>query len=623
MENELLRRILKLLKNGFGWLILILTALGLCVTLLPLEWTLGIGSVFIGGIMILLSFAKKPSSDENNDPQIIPIISPKWLNFTVRGFGFFVIIGYLFFLYSTFSECKDPKEEILIEMANFEEGVRNDEFSKEIKRNFDQRIKNRKVQNVFTNLTGIYIGGGTDSVESQIRNLISPYCNFKGMIVYGKVFHKSEDFYCTVRIENLEDSTFLKKFATNPEKNEYSIPNPHSIAFEIDETSELVSDVLLFLVLFYSGEFEESYSQILYIMDKIDRLDELMDPLSVFAYSNTLAISDLDNLDHLLRLKKSLIQLQKYRPTQDNLKKHENLLNLQIERKKGEMTRPNLEAIELIAKGKSKLTEGNIIEALRVFEEAHISNPENEEIKDGIEKCKFILGHKSLSMVWVQGGNFNMGAKDREDEQPIHSVSLDGFYIGKYEVSRKLWADVMNENVAMQKGNEKMPVANVSYVEVQTFIKKLNRKLEQNYRLPTEAEWEYAARGGRHKKKYIFSGSNDINLVGWYYSNSNQKFPHAIGTQKRANQLGIFDMSGNVSEWCFDWYSSDYYKTEIYRNPTGPYGDKRTKNKKGRVIRGGSFFSQKDACKVYRRTFAEPTSKNSRIGFRLVLKKSQ
>ena len=186
-----------------------------------------------------------------------------------------------------------------------------------------------------------------------------------------------------------------------------------------------------------------------------------------------------------------------------------------------------------------------------------------------------------VEMVEVTGGTFQMGSTSGgSDETPVHTVTLSDFKIGKYEVTQKQWHDVMGTNPSYFTGND-LPVEHVSWNDVQTFITKLNEQTGNTYRLPTEAEWEYAARGGISASSTSCAGSNTIGDVAWYYDNSGSE-THTVGT-KQANELGIYDMSGNVWEWCNDWYGSDYYSSSPQNNPqgssTGSY----------RVKRGGSW----------------------------------
>ena len=219
-----------------------------------------------------------------------------------------------------------------------------------------------------------------------------------------------------------------------------------------------------------------------------------------------------------------------------------------------------------------------------------------------------------FEMVYVKGGTFTMGATAEQgsdaydDEKPTHSVTLSDFYIGKYEVTQAQWKAVMGSNPSYFKGDN-LPVENVSWNDIQEFIKKLNAQTGKRFRLPTEAEWEYAARGGNQSKGYKYSGSNSISEVAWYDGNSGDK-THPVG-QKTPNELGIYDMSGNVWEWCQDWYSSSAYSSSSQTNPTGPSSGS------SRVLRGGSWYYYARYCRVSNRSFSGPAGRNGSSGFRL------
>ena len=190
-----------------------------------------------------------------------------------------------------------------------------------------------------------------------------------------------------------------------------------------------------------------------------------------------------------------------------------------------------------------------------------------------------------LEMIFVEGGTFTMGCTDdecREDEEPAHQVTLSSYYIGKYPVTQAQWKAVIGSNPSHHNGCNDCPVEEVSWEDAQEFINKLNELTGKNYRLPTEAEWEYAARGGNKSQGYKYSGSNDINEVAWYYENS-EGTPHPIGT-KVPNELDIYDMSGNVFEWCNDWYAT--YTEDAQVNPQGSTEGLE------RVCRGGAFEEQ-------------------------------
>ena len=210
-------------------------------------------------------------------------------------------------------------------------------------------------------------------------------------------------------------------------------------------------------------------------------------------------------------------------------------------------------------------------------------------------------------MVFVKGGTFQMGSNEYIMEKPIHSVTVSDFYIGKYEVTQKQWRDIMGTNPSYNKNCDNCPVERVSWNDVQDFIKKLNAKTGKNYRLPTEAEWEYAARGGQ---SYKYAGSDNIGSVAWNEYNSGWKI-HPVG-QKSPNGYGLYDMSGNVCEWCSDWYDSDYYENSPQYNPKGASSGSY------RVLRGGSFGSEPADCSVASRYSHTPTDRHNYIGFRLV-----
>ena len=224
-------------------------------------------------------------------------------------------------------------------------------------------------------------------------------------------------------------------------------------------------------------------------------------------------------------------------------------------------------------------------------------------VKDGI----------NIEMVKVEAGSFNMGAtpemeNPNEDEKPVHRVTLtNNYYIGKYEVTQALWKIVMGSNPSNSKGDN-LPVENVSWNDCQKFISKLNKLTGKSFRLPTEAEWEYAARGGNKSRGYQYSGSNTIGDVAWYDGNSGSK-THAVGT-KQPNELGAFDMTGNVWEWCQDWFNR--YSSSPQTNPIGAVSGSC------RVYRGGSYYYS-GYCRCSCRFDGTPDFRNGDLGLRLVL----
>jgi formylglycine-generating enzyme required for sulfatase activity len=213
-------------------------------------------------------------------------------------------------------------------------------------------------------------------------------------------------------------------------------------------------------------------------------------------------------------------------------------------------------------------------------------------------------------MVFVEGGTFQMGSTSGDDdERPVHAVTLSSFYIGKYEVTQAQWRELMGSDASSFRNCDQCPVESVSWDDVQDYILKLNIRTGKQYRLPTEAEWEFAARGGNLSMGYTYSGSIDLKSVAWYDENAQSK-THPVG-QKQANELGVYDMSGNVYEWCIDWYGS--YVTNQASNPQGPSsGDYH-------VLRGGSWHLNAQRCRTTDRIGFVPEGKFSNRGFRLVL----
>ncbi|MEE1288491.1 MAG: SUMF1/EgtB/PvdO family nonheme iron enzyme [Bacteroidaceae bacterium] len=223
----------------------------------------------------------------------------------------------------------------------------------------------------------------------------------------------------------------------------------------------------------------------------------------------------------------------------------------------------------------------------------------------------FNVNGVQFRMKYVEGGTFMMGAlgDDNEaydDEKPAHKVTLDSYYIAETQVTQELWQAVMGRN----KGDIHRPV-DVSWNDCQDFIKKLNRFTRKNFSLPTEAQWEYAARGGKKSKGYKFSGSNSLGDVAWYNGNSNS-MPHSVA-QKQSNELGLYDMTGNVWEWCQDWFDSNYYANSPQNNPQGPSSGVF------RVLRGGYWGNAPRNLRVSCRHKYYPDFRNDGYGLRLSL----
>ena len=228
-------------------------------------------------------------------------------------------------------------------------------------------------------------------------------------------------------------------------------------------------------------------------------------------------------------------------------------------------------------------------------------------------KQKEILSRLVGNMVKVDGGRFRMGATSEQgndaynNEKPVHEVTLSDYYMGKYEVRQSEWEAVMGSNPSHFKG-EDLPVEQVSWSDCHKFIQRLNVLTGLNFKLPTEAQWEYAARGGRLSKGYKYSGSNNLGEVGWYGSNSGN-CTHRVG-EKQPNELGLYDMSGNVREWCEDWYGN--YRITSQRDPLGAASGSY------RVRRGGCWGDEAGGCRVSIRSYVKPGSRSFNLGFRLV-----
>ena len=246
-----------------------------------------------------------------------------------------------------------------------------------------------------------------------------------------------------------------------------------------------------------------------------------------------------------------------------------------------------------------KARRDSIATARKAAEDKRISDSIANELRNAFVTKNFTVDNVSFTMVAVAGGTFNMGSNDGySDEKPVHSVTLSDYYIGETEVTQELWKAVMGSNPSYFKG-DKNPVEQVSYNDCIDFINKLNILLAgqlpdgRKFRLPTEAQWEFAARGGDKSKGYKYSGSNSIDDVAWYWNSGKT---HLI-RQKQPNELGLYDMSGNVHELCSDWYGD--YSSSPQTNPEGP------SNGKYRVLRGGSWIPYVPGCRVADRARAD------------------
>ena len=248
---------------------------------------------------------------------------------------------------------------------------------------------------------------------------------------------------------------------------------------------------------------------------------------------------------------------------------------------------------------------------------------EQPVVQDNSFKTReFSVNGVSFKMVAVEGGTFQMGATSEQqnpdsNEKPVHSVTLSNYYIGETEVTQALWEAVMGSNPSAFKGKD-TPVECVSYNDCVAFVKKLNEKLKasgqlpagREFRLPTEAEWEFAARGGNFSRGYQYSGSNTLSSVAWYGESWDTGSTHPV-KKKQANELGLYDMSGNVMEWCYDWYGD--YPSLSQTNPKGPSTGSY------RVLRGGSWSLSARDCRVAGRGYGSPDGRFDGSGLRLAL----
>ena len=265
-----------------------------------------------------------------------------------------------------------------------------------------------------------------------------------------------------------------------------------------------------------------------------------------------------------------------------------------------------------------RIAEAERLEAERIAEAERLEAERLEmEKQKAIKRGEFTVNGVFFRMIPVEGGLFDMGSNSGEsNEKPIHQVTVSDFYIGETEVTQALWKAVMGNNPSRFKGDQR-PVECVSWEDIcgkkdndtTCFIYKLNRLTGAKFRLPTEAEWEYAARGGKFRHKYEFSGGDGIDTVAWYYDNSGQE-THPV-KRKKANGLGLYDMSGNVWEWCQDWYGS--YSSDSQTDPTG------LASGSNRVLRGGSWGNFARYCRVANRNDCSPGGRYGNYGFRLSL----
>jgi len=229
----------------------------------------------------------------------------------------------------------------------------------------------------------------------------------------------------------------------------------------------------------------------------------------------------------------------------------------------------------------------------------------------------FIVNGAEFEMVYVEGGTFIMGCDSvgygiDTDESPKHKVVLTDYYIGKFEITRRQWYAVMGEEPPCGGKESDMPVGKINFYDAHEFIEKLNELTGLCFNFPTEAQWEYAAAGGKHNNCFVYSGSNNIDAIGWYLNNSTGKI-QPVGS-KKPNALGIYDMSGNVWEWCGDYYDSTYYRT--YWDTVNPQGAKLSAQ---RTLRGGSIQLGATSARITNRDGYDPSANESDFGLRIIL----
>lgn len=264
-----------------------------------------------------------------------------------------------------------------------------------------------------------------------------------------------------------------------------------------------------------------------------------------------------------------------------------------------------------VAPGKNKLATWYVLKDVDQLSGSEICF----QIRALTGKRVFQVGAIKFTMVEVAGGTFTMGCTGEQgkecknDEQPAHEVTLSDFYMAECEVTQGLWRAVMGSYPCKFSGNN-VAADCISWDDAVDFIEKLNARLgTTGFRLPTEAEWEYAARGGRKSKGYKYSGSDDVEEVAWYESNAESKPQFVMG--KKPNEIGLYDMSGNVREWCSDWYGP--YDDKAVTDPQGP------ENGEDKCLRGGGWGTTATICRTSRRLFGDRTNANRGNGHGLRL----
>lgn len=294
------------------------------------------------------------------------------------------------------------------------------------------------------------------------------------------------------------------------------------------------------------------------------------------------------------------------------VKLKESAFNLKVDSINAKLIVLNNELVKISNDFQKRKIETDALNTRKKTIETELTHLKEENSKLYFKLDSLSASNLKIEIVFVEGGTFQMGSNSIFlYEKPIHSVSLNSYNIGKYEVTQAQWKAVVGNNPSYYKDCDDCPVESVTWFEVQDFIRRLNAQTDKNYRLPTEAEWEYAAKGGKNSNGYSFSGSDNLNLVAWYGENSGGK-THVVGS-KRANELGVHDMAGNVFEWCSDWFGE--YSGLHQINPLGALPNECN------VLRGGGLTSGSvmSDCRTSARMKYSGSLRNSSSGFRLVL----
>lgn len=277
----------------------------------------------------------------------------------------------------------------------------------------------------------------------------------------------------------------------------------------------------------------------------------------------------------------------------------------------------NSEAKKILTSCNSKLGQ-NVPPKKQESKQATVRPQQSAAAKPQIESSRpsskrmFSVNGVRFAMVYVEGGSFRMGTSGGEfsREAPAHNVTVSGFHIGETEVTQQLWQAVMGSNPSGFRGSQ-LPVESVDYYDCQEFIRRLNSLTGEQFRLPYEAEWEFASRGGVRSQGYKYAGSNSIEQVAWYNANSGNR-SHEVKS-KKPNELGIYDMCGNVWEWCEDWFDENYYSYSPVHNPKGPIDGYSWLN------RGGSWKSGAKYCRHAYRGQGKASETVNYLGLRLAL----